>query len=380
MIYKISIQKNIVFGAVLFLHLIVFGQQAQQLVPIVIKGKIDNANDKSLYLSQFDGKNLNAFCVDTLNEDGTFLMNCNIPSKDIFYFRYDGNKQLNMILQFNDTVELYADANNFIQTTQIKGSEPTAAVWEYMITWSVYKTKLDSARAYLKTHPGSDAEVNEKFKPISTEWMKYRNEFIQKFANSPALIAALNGVEEDQEMELRVQILEKLTSIYANTPTGVNISTQYHKTKTKWDQTKMTASGADAPDIVQNDTEGKERKLSDLKGKVVLLDFWASWCGPCRRENPTVVKLYNKYKDKGFTIFSVSLDNNKERWLGAIKQDGLVWENHVSDLLGWGNKAAKLYGVSSIPSTFLLDKEGKIIGKNLRGFALEEKLKEIFGF
>ncbi|MCB0476862.1 MAG: TlpA family protein disulfide reductase [Crocinitomicaceae bacterium] len=181
-------------------------------------------------------------------------------------------------------------------------------------------------------------------------------------------------------MELRVQILEKLSGIYNNTPTGLNINMQYQKTKVKWDRTKMTAYGAEAPDIVQNDVDGNERKLSDLKGKVVLLDFWASWCGPCRRENPTVVKLYQKYKDKGFTVFSVSLDTDKTRWMGAIKQDGLVWENHVSDLLGWKNTAAKLYGVGSIPSTFLLDKEGKIIGKNLRGFALEEKLKEIFGF
>lgn len=371
---------SILILALLFAASQSFGQEVQEVVPVVVKGKIENAKNNALYLSSFDGKSLNAFCVDTLNEDGSFLMNCNIPFKDIFYFRYDGNKQLNVILQINDTIEIYSDANDYLNSTVIKGSEPTAAVWEYMTTYSVYKKKLDSARMYLKTHPGSDKAVNEKFKPISTKWMQFRNSYIKKFSNSPALIAALNGVEEQQEMELRVQILESLNRIYQNTPTGRNIAVQYQKTKAKWNSTKLTSSGAQAMDIIQADTNGVDRKLSDLKGKYVLLDFWASWCGPCRRENPNVVKLYNKYKDKGFTVFSVSLDNNKDRWKGAIIKDRLVWPDHVSDLRGWGNVAAKQYGVSSIPTTFLLDKDGKIIGKNLRGFALEEKLKEIFGF
>jgi len=111
----------------------------------------------------------------------------------------------------------------------------------------------------------------------------------------------------------------------------------------------------------------------------VLLDFWASWCKPCRRENPNLVKAYNKYKSNGFDVFSVSLDKNKKKWLAAIQKDQLVWEAHVSDLKGWQSAAAKLYGINSIPAAFLLDKEGKIIGRNLRGAALEQKLEEIFG-
>lgn len=118
-------------------------------------------------------------------------------------------------------------------------------------------------------------------------------------------------------------------------------------------------------------------KLSDLRGKVVLVDFWASWCKPCRRENPTVVKMYHKYKNKGFDIFSVSLDKSADRWKQAIAQDGLVWKSHVSDLKFWSNAAAKAWGVSSIPATFLLDKEGNVIGRNLRGAALEAKLAEV---
>ncbi len=134
-----------------------------------------------------------------------------------------------------------------------------------------------------------------------------------------------------------------------------------------------------APEIAQTDTAGVVRKLSDLKGKVVLIDFWASWCGPCRKENPTVVAAYKKYRDKGFEIFSVSLDQDRSRWIAAIHQDGLIWPNHVSDLKYWQNEAAGKYGVSSIPRTVLVDKNGIITNHNLRGEALENKLKEIFG-
>lgn len=137
--------------------------------------------------------------------------------------------------------------------------------------------------------------------------------------------------------------------------------------------------GEMAPDIAMEDRTGKIMKLSSLRGKVVLLDFWASWCGPCRHENPNVVKAYKRFEPKGFTIFSVSLDQNKDKWLAAIEKDGLMWENHVSDLKGWGSAGSALYKVSGIPATFLLDKNGKIVAKNLRGQALEDKLLELLG-
>ena len=128
--------------------------------------------------------------------------------------------------------------------------------------------------------------------------------------------------------------------------------------------------GGVAPDIKLNGPDGKPVSLSSLRGKVVLIDFWASWCGPCRRENPNVVKMYQKYKDQGFEIFGVSLDNDANRWKGAIQTDGLTWF-HVSDLMGWKSKPAQMYQVHSIPATFLLDKQGKIIAKGLRGAELE---------
>jgi len=136
--------------------------------------------------------------------------------------------------------------------------------------------------------------------------------------------------------------------------------------------------GGEAPEIDLKTPEGTQLKLSSLRGKYVLIDFWASWCGPCRKENPNVVRMYKQYHDKGFEILGVSLDNSKEKWMQAIQADGLTWK-HVSDLAGWSSVAAKAYSVSSIPFTVLLDKNGKIIGKNLRGPALEEKLKEVLG-
>ena len=127
------------------------------------------------------------------------------------------------------------------------------------------------------------------------------------------------------------------------------------------------------------DPDGKIRKLSDLRGKIVMIDFWASWCRPCRMENPNVVRLYHRYHDKGFEIYSVSLDKQRDQWLLAIDQDNLVWPNHVSDLNGWTSSGGAAYGITSVPSTVLVDRQGRIIARNLRGQELENKLREIFG-
>ena len=191
--------------------------------------------------------------------------------------------------------------------------------------------------------------------------------------NKDVLMSAFLATFFEQDFEnhatLYANIRDALVKDYPNDPYVKHLS----------DRLKgALLPGVEAPEISMKDPEGKVRQLSDLRGKVVLIDFWASWCGPCRRENPNVVKLYKKYHDKGFEIYSVSLDKEKSAWLKAIKDDGLIWPNHVSDLNGWTSSGGKTYGIMSVPSTVLVDKEGKIIARNLRGTELERKLAELF--
>ena len=213
---------------------------------------------------------------------------------------------------------------------------------------------------YQKSYNEIDAYLTSRLK-----------EAIRSNKQDVAVLMFLDIFPREQNVSLHEEVIKALHDKYP----------EHLIVKDRWNYMNSPASkvaiGAIAPDLEFPDPEGKMRKLSDLRGKVVLVDFWASWCGPCRRENPNVTRIYNLYHDKGFEVFSVSLDSDAASWKRAIEADKLVWPNHVSDLKKWQSKAAAIYGVSSIPSTFLLDKEGRIVQRNLRGADLEKAVKQL---
>jgi len=205
----------------------------------------------------------------------------------------------------------------------------------------IEKDKKELAKAYARKHPAS----------IVAAFEVYDNFFLEPDAG-------------------------ELDTVYHGLDTGLQNSYYGKKIKNVLEKTKMTAVGNPAPEFTQNDVSDKPVALSSFRGKYLLIDFWASWCGPCRAENPNVLKAYHQYNPKGFDILGVSLDDKKDKWEQAIQKDHLTW-TQVSDLKGWKNSAAEQYGINAIPMNFLLDKNGKIIARGLRGEELEKKLHEV---
>jgi thiol-disulfide isomerase/thioredoxin len=219
---------------------------------------------------------------------------------------------------------------------------------------------------------GFMAAYNARNAAIRAEDQQVSLAFIRENPGSPVSVDVLENYAGMFPPDLN-----HVDSLFHTLSAGVRKSAKgkaYNTLIVNW---KRTAIGALAPVFIQNDTLGRPVSLAGFRGKYVLIDFWASWCGPCRAENPNVVKVYNKYKDRDFTILSVSLDraNARDSWLKAIRQDNLTW-THVSDLKFWDNEAARLYAVRGIPQNFLIDPKGKIVAKNLRGGELEKELEK----
>ena len=271
------------------------------------------------------------------------------------------------------TMKVYADS---IAKSVVTGSKSHDQYVGYQKEASKYDKKMEELYTkYTKAKESHDSIGAMRFEAAYDSVEKAQSVFTKDFImkNGKSVVAAYLAISNAYAYSL-----EDIKTINKAMDTCIAKS-KYVKTLAARETTLGKVQlGQQAPEITMYDSLGMDISLSSLRGKVVLVDFWASWCGPCRAENPNVVAAYAKYNKKGFTVYGVSLDTDKLKWLGAIHKDKLTW-THVSDMKGWENSAAKLYGVMSIPANFLLDKDGKIIGSSLRGKDLDNKLEEVLG-
>ncbi len=203
---------------------------------------------------------------------------------------------------------------------------------------------------------------------------------VRAHRSSPVGLMAVEYLDLSADRALAKQVLDSTKALLGHSAAHRNLSrrvNQQPKPRVQQRRNGLIQPGMAMPDIALADPDGQARSLSDLRGKVVLVDFWASWCGPCRRENPNVVRAYEEYKDRGFEVMSISLDRDATKWKRAIEQDGLAWPNHISDLKGWGSVVTELYGISSIPHAILIDGNGTVVATHLRGARLEQELDKL---
>jgi len=360
--------------------LICFLSFAQNSINVNVKGNIFNAKVDSVSLSQFFGNHYKDYIKVPLSKKGDFSFKGTLPAADYYVLRV-GASHVNLIIRNNSEIKLYGDGSNIYSFCNIVGSDESKSMNEFVKVLTDWNMKRDSAVALIQQNPARQEEISNSMSP---EFYKYQNaqqSFIAENPNSAALLPVISTIDAENDFATYESIIKQLVESFKESPAVQNANANYLQMKAKKDAANLLAPGKVAPDFEELKTDGKTKmKLSDLRGKVVLIDFWASWCGPCRKENPNVVKTYEKYKASGFTVMSVSLDRDKAAWLAAIEKDNLTWPHHVSDLGHWSSKVPQMYGVKGIPFTVLIDQEGKIIKTNLRGPDLEAELKKIFGY
>ena len=351
-----------------------------------VTGEIKNAPATVVYLEKISFDNMPPQVLDSISlKDGKFSLNGKATEEALLQLRFPEIEKSPLFFIINDksNIEMIADWND-IRKIKYTGSPATERLQVFVDSLSVTQQKLYSIQYEMQNVIQGDSLKNIKQLEMTSILTAFKN-YVKQTATddkSPMVsmfATSINTGTDAAENEALYNNLVKRFPKHTGIQTVVKQfreSTANAQQQQQPQQSAAVTVGSMAPDITMPDVNGNNLSLSSLKGKYVLVDFWASWCGPCRGENPNLVAAYNKYKSKNFTILGVSLDKTKDAWVEAIQQDGLTW-NHISDLKFWNSAAVSLYGFNGIPYNVLLDPTGKIIADNLRGSDLESKLAEV---